>query len=105
MLQRPWRTQNRLGGQLPNHLVLPAHLGLVEAALVVSGPLVLCPRGLLLLLVTLPISSLIGLVLLEPLREETAELVEGPGGNCIKIGLPGKSILRDYFQEDFPRFA
>ena len=23
-----------------------------------------------------------------------------PGGNCIKIGLPGKSILRDYFQEN-----
>ena len=22
-----------------------------------------------------------------------------PGGNCLKIGLPGKSILRDYFQE------
>ena len=22
------------------------------------------------------------------------------GGNCIKIGLPGKSILRDYFQEN-----
>ena len=27
-----------------------------------------------------------------------------PGGNCIKIGLPGKSILRDYFQDnDFQR--
>ena len=24
---------------------------------------------------------------------------ERPGGNCVKIGLPGKSILRDYFQE------
>ena len=23
-----------------------------------------------------------------------------PGGNCIKIGLPGKSILRYYFQEN-----
>ena len=23
-----------------------------------------------------------------------------PGGNCIKIGLPGKSILGDYFQEN-----
>ena len=23
-----------------------------------------------------------------------------PGGNCIKIGLPGKLILRDYFQEN-----
>ena len=23
-----------------------------------------------------------------------------PGGNCIKIGLPGKSILRDYSQEN-----
>ena len=23
-----------------------------------------------------------------------------PEGNCIKIGLPGKSILRDYFQEN-----
>ena len=23
-----------------------------------------------------------------------------PGGNCIKIGLSGKSILRDYFQEN-----
>ena len=23
-----------------------------------------------------------------------------PGGNCIKIGLPGKSIFRDYFQEN-----
>ena len=22
------------------------------------------------------------------------------GGNCIEIGLPGKSILRDYFQEN-----
>ena len=22
-----------------------------------------------------------------------------PGGNCLIIGLPGKSILRDYFQE------
>ena len=22
------------------------------------------------------------------------------GGNCIKIGLPGKSILKDYFQEN-----
>ena len=22
------------------------------------------------------------------------------GGNCIKIGLPAKSILRDYFQEN-----
>ena len=25
---------------------------------------------------------------------------EPPGGNCIKIGLPGKSILRQYFQEN-----
>ena len=25
---------------------------------------------------------------------------EAAGGNCIKIGLPGKSILRDYFQEN-----
>ena len=24
----------------------------------------------------------------------------GPGGNCIKIGLPGKLILGDYFQEN-----
>ena len=24
----------------------------------------------------------------------------GAGGNCIKIGLPGKSILRDYYQEN-----
>ena len=24
----------------------------------------------------------------------------GPGCNCIKIGLPGKSILRDYLQEN-----
>ena len=23
-----------------------------------------------------------------------------PGGNCIKTGLPGKLILRDYFQEN-----
>ena len=23
-----------------------------------------------------------------------------PGGNCIKVGLPGKSILRGYFQEN-----
>ena len=23
-----------------------------------------------------------------------------PGGNCIKIGLPGKSILGDYFREN-----
>ena len=23
-----------------------------------------------------------------------------PGGNCIKIGLPGKSILKAYFQEN-----
>ena len=23
-----------------------------------------------------------------------------PGGSCIKIGLPGKSILEDYFQEN-----
>ena len=23
-----------------------------------------------------------------------------PEGNCIKLGLPGKSILRDYFQEN-----
>ena len=23
-----------------------------------------------------------------------------PGTNCIKIGLPGKSILGDYFQEN-----
>ena len=27
-------------------------------------------------------------------------LARDPGGNCIKIGLPGKSILRDYFQEN-----
>ena len=27
-------------------------------------------------------------------------LVEIPGGNCIKIGLPGKSILGDYFLEN-----
>ena len=26
--------------------------------------------------------------------------VEQPGGNCIKISLPGKSILGDYFQEN-----
>ena len=25
----------------------------------------------------------------------------GPGGNCIKIGLPGKSILGYYFQENW----
>ena len=25
--------------------------------------------------------------------------VEDPAGNCIKIGLPGKWILGDYFQE------
>ena len=25
-------------------------------------------------------------------------LGDDPGGNCIKIGLPGKSILRDHFQ-------
>ena len=36
---------------------------------------------------------------------EVDRLVEGeedrvPGGNCIKIGLPGKLILRDYFQEN-----
>ena len=24
----------------------------------------------------------------------------GAGGNCIKIGLPGKSILRDHYQEN-----
>ena len=29
-------------------------------------------------------------------EEEQAQ----PGGNCIKIGLPGKSILRDYYQEN-----
>ena len=27
-------------------------------------------------------------------------LARDPGGNCIKIGLTGKSILRDYFQEN-----
>ena len=32
------------------------------------------------------------------LRE--VDKVHGPGGNCIKIGLPGKLILRDYFQEN-----
>ena len=26
--------------------------------------------------------------------------VRHPGGNCIKMGLPGKLILRDYFQEN-----
>ena len=32
-------------------------------------------------------------------KERPLELQE-PGGNCIKIGLPGKSILRDYFLEN-----
>ena len=49
------------------------------------------------------------LLLLVPVGDVVGELVEllavvgldlGPGGNCIKIGLPGKSILRDYFQEN-----
>ena len=31
--------------------------------------------------------------------ELAADLVDRPAGNCIKIGLPGKSILGDYFQE------
>ena len=29
-------------------------------------------------------------------------LVDRAGGNCIKIGLPGKSILGYYFQENRP---
>ena len=37
------------------------------------------------------------------LRQATARgaaaVAAGAGTNCIKIGLPGKSILRDYFQE------
>ena len=33
-----------------------------------------------------------------PLRLESRRGI--PGGNCIKIGLPGKLILRDYFQEN-----
>ena len=36
-----------------------------------------------------------GVELSEPGREG-----ERAGGNCIKIGLPGKSILRDYCQEN-----
>ena len=38
------------------------------------------------------------------LRAGAAEPADGgrgrPGGNCIKLGLPGKSILGDYFQEN-----
>ena len=33
-------------------------------------------------------------------QSETAPSSRGAGTNCIKIGLPGKSILRDYFQEN-----
>ena len=31
--------------------------------------------------------------------------IQGPGGNCIKIGFPGKTILGYYFQENmtFPK--
>ena len=48
------------------------------------------------------------LLLLVPVGDVVGELVEllavvgldlGPGGNCIKIGLPGKAILGDYLQE------
>ena len=35
---------------------------------------------------------------LEPVHE--AEVDELPVDNCIKIGLPGKSILREYFPEN-----
>ena len=34
------------------------------------------------------------------LKEWKAELLKRTGMNCIKIGLAGKSILRDYFQEN-----
>ena len=30
----------------------------------------------------------------------TLYFAESPGMNCIKIGLPGKSVLGDYFQEN-----
>ena len=33
-------------------------------------------------------------------RHISVESPWGPGGNCIKIGLPGQSILGDYFQEN-----
>ena len=38
-----------------------------------------------------------GLDLAVPL--DCGQIESHPGGNCIKIGLPGKSILRCYFQE------
>ena len=35
------------------------------------------------------------------LHEASAAAARGdPGGNCIKIGIPGKSILRECFQEN-----
>ena len=30
----------------------------------------------------------------------TVGVGQGPGGNCMEIGLPGKSILGDYFEEN-----
>ena len=33
-------------------------------------------------------------------RRDGVEFRVGPGGNCIIIGLPGKSIFREYFQEN-----
>ena len=33
-----------------------------------------------------------------PTRAAVHVLGDGPGGNCIKIGLPGELILGDYFQ-------
>ena len=44
-----------------------------------------------------------GHVVLQPVPRRVrqgAQDVDLPGTNCIKIGLPGKSILGDYFQEN-----
>ena len=37
---------------------------------------------------------------LRPVRERLPRFQPRPGANCIKIGLPGKSILGYYFQEN-----
>ena len=36
----------------------------------------------------------------QSVSKQAAPPPPSPGGNCIKIGLPGKLILRDYFQEN-----
>ena len=51
------------------------------------------PKLLHNLAVLVPVLARVVVVVTDP----TTVFPFPPGGNCIKIGLPGKSILRDYF--------